>query len=425
MRRFIEDFKMKNIAFFLLFFLLVSGHSNANAVGGSIGGWRITSNVAQGIGAKITATKDVIINGASKAVTSSATVLPNAANVGKFIGKNLGAAAVIGAMDLLLDGVDYVMDPANNSVTYNDKNSQVDPKYSSPHIFYSSGGDFYSYISFQDAAQQKWNQWHSSYSWQYQSLTSITVVRQFYGSGKLYTEYRYNYRGYNVDQKTGYTFMRMANPQYDPSVKDEPKTVPLSDVASQVLDQAEKDIKTGNPASPAVVLSRAVAQDMIQEAEADDVKARPIAQQLEKNPEYPSDNDAEGEITKPEVIDPATGEVVKPAETSSIAMQFPKACEWFPQACVFIDWAMTDPNVDSDMEVPEKEIEKQEIKKDLVKISGRSCPADVKFDVDGLPFGIKINKAYSMQEICNTVEPLKYVFELITAVICALILLRV
>lgn len=164
---------------------------------------------------------------------------------------------------------------------------------------------------------------------------------------------------------------------------------------------------------------------MVQEAEANDVKARPIAQELEKNPEYPSDTDAEGEITKPEVIDPATGEVVKPAETSSIAMKFPKACEWFPQACLFIDWVMTDPNVDSDMEVPEKEIEKQEIKKDLVKISGRSCPTDVKFDVDGLPFGIKINKAYSMQEICNTVEPLKYVFELITAVICALILLRV
>jgi hypothetical protein len=36
------------------------------------------------------------------------------------MGKNL-AAAVIGAMDLLLDGVDYVMDPANNSVQYKTK----------------------------------------------------------------------------------------------------------------------------------------------------------------------------------------------------------------------------------------------------------------------------------------------------------------
>lgn len=418
MRRFIEDFKMKNIAFLLLFFLLVSGHTNANAVGGSIGGWRITSNVAQGIGAKITATKDVIINGASKAVTSSATVLPKAANVGKFMGKNFGAAAVIGAMDLLLDGVDYVMDPANNTVTY--KRKEPPPCYDAACIpasaisgYKFAGGPFNGQIvTSLTAACTKFNTHYQNNGGAWWGTTSPSQSPpsciSANGSAMQY-------------------FGVIVNPNYDPSAQDESKpiTVPISDVASQVLDQAEKDIKAGNPASPAVALSRAVAQDMIQEAEADDVKARPIAQQLEKNPEYPSDNDAEGEITKPEVIDPATGEVVKPAETSSIAMQFPKACEWFPQACLFIDWAMTDPNVDSDMEVPEKEIEKQDIKKDLVKISARSCPSDVKFDVDGLPFGIKINKAYSMQEICNTVEPLKYVFELITAVICALILLRV
>lgn len=423
MRRFIKDFKMKNIAFFLLFFLLVSGHSNANAVGGSIGGWRITSNVAQGIGAKITATKDVIINGASKAVTSSATVLPKAANVGKFMGKNLGAAAVIGAMDLLLDGVDYVMDPTNNSVTYKDKNTS-DPSKTSPNIFQTTDGDFLSYGSFDDAVKARFEILHKSNPDNYGSLVSFTD-RHIYPADSPYRAYEIKYLSNGNQQIGNFLIQRVVNPAYDSTFEEEKKTVPLSDIGQQVIDQAQEDIKAGNPASPAVALSRAVAQDMIQEAEADDKKARPIAQELEKNPEYPSDNDAEGEITKPEVIDPATGEVVKPAETSSIAMQFPKACEWFPQACLFIDWVMTDPDVDSDMEVPEKEIEKQEIKKDLVKISGRSCPTDVKFDVDGLPFGIKINKAYSMQEICNTVEPLKYVFELITAVICALILLRV
>lgn len=425
MRRFIEDFKMKNIAFFLLFFLLVSGHSNANAVGGSIGGWRITSNVAQGIGAKITATKDVIINGASKAVTSSATVLPKAANVGKFMGKNLGAAAVIGAMDLLLDGVDYVMDPANNTVTYKDKNSQADEKYTSPYIFNSGGHTAYSAsaavkTNFEDTVRT-----NQGFSGSVYNSSSPHMDFCVYSGDCRYATYAVNYTQNGTNRTWNFLVERYGNPTYDPTHETEKKTVPISDVASQVLDQAEKDIKAGNPASPAVVLSRAVAQDMIQEAEADDVKARPIAQELENNPVYPSETDAEGEITKPEVIDPVTGEVVKPAETSSIAMQFPEACDWFPQACLFIDWAMTDPNVDSDMEVPEKEIEKEEIKKDLVKISGRSCPTDVKFDVDGLPFGIKINKAYSMQEICNTVEPLKYVFELITAVICALILLRV
>ncbi|WP_333642194.1 hypothetical protein TQH59_07875 [Acinetobacter johnsonii] len=415
---------MKNIAFLLLFFLLVSGHSNANAVGGSIGGWRITSNVAQGIGAKITATKDVIINGASKAVTSSATVLPKAANVGKFMSKNLGAAAVIGAMDLLLDGVDYVMDPANNTLTYKDKNHTPPPEHPSTKYIYShSGLPGQKFSSLTTVATA-----FASYASNDGVNSSVTLKSCDAVNSCFFKIVRLS--GAEVDNYK-VSFTRTNNPSYDPSAVDDSgqKTIPIvggsSAIADRIVEKAEEDIRAGNPASPAVAATRAVAQDMIQEAEADDVKARPIAQQLEKNPEYPSDNDAEGEITKPEVIDPVTGEVVKPAETSSIAMQFPEACDWFPQACLFIDWVMTDPNVDSDMEVPEKEIEKQEIKKDLVKISGRSCPTDVKFDVDGLPFGIKINKAYSMQEICNTVEPLKYVFELITAVICALILLRV
>ena len=416
MRRFIEDFKMKNIAFFLLFFLLVSGHTNANPVGGSIGGWNVVSNVASGIGAKITATKDVLVNGAKTTVSGTANIMPDPSNMGKFMARLGGAAVVSEVVNQLLNGVDYVMDPVNNTITYNKKSDgNVVHNYDQYRYFITSAN---TYVSSLDAFAKKRNLYFSDSvatgcTVEFQnglSMVTCLITNKISGASGRFVE--------------GY---RKANPIYNPNVDNptKPVTVPVTDVATQVLDQAEKDIKTGNPASPAVTLSRAVAQDMIQEAEADDVKARPIAQQLEKNPVYPSDNDAEGEITKPEVIDPATGEVVKPAETSSIAMKLPKACEWFPQACLFIDWVMTDPNVDSDMEVPEKEIDKQEIKKDLVKISGRSCPTDVKFDVDGLPFGIKINKAYSMQEICNTVEPLKYVFELITAVICALILLRV
>ena len=84
---------MKNIAFFLLFFLLVSGHSNANAVGGSIGGWQVVSNVANGIGAKITATKDVLVNGEKTTVTGTANIMPDPSNMGKFMAR-LGGAAV-------------------------------------------------------------------------------------------------------------------------------------------------------------------------------------------------------------------------------------------------------------------------------------------------------------------------------------------
>lgn len=142
MRRFIKDFKMKNIAFVLLFFLLVSGHSNANAVGGSIGGWNVVSNVASGIGAKITATKDVLVNGAKTTVTGTANIMPNPSNMGKFMARVGGIGLASEALNQILDGVDYVMDPANNTVTYHkkpDSSVSSDPYYpTNPTIFYNS-----------------------------------------------------------------------------------------------------------------------------------------------------------------------------------------------------------------------------------------------------------------------------------------------
>lgn len=96
---------------------------------------------------------------------------------------------------------------------------------------------------------------------------------------------------------------------------------------------------------------------MVAEAESDDVKARPIANQLEQTQAIPTDEDATGTIDTPEVVDPVTGEVVKPAETSSIAMKFPKACDWFPQLCLFIDW-MQKPQELDEPDLPTKEIEK-------------------------------------------------------------------
>lgn len=398
---------MKNIAFFLLFFLLVSGHSNANPVGGSIGGWRITSNVAQGIGAKITATKDVIVNGASKAVTSSANVIPSASQVGRFMGKNLGAAAVIGAMDLILDGVDYVMDPTNNTVQYKKENSET-----------------------QVMPYHKYH-WYDAYS------------NRFFGSAKhvcslIYARSEFNL-GFTVNvvsetkancmfkQSSGGTLnyatvSAVPNPSYNPVADQNNKvTVPLNDVASAVIGQAEEDIRAGNPASPAVAATRAVAQDMIQEAEADDVKARPIAQQLEKNPEYPSDTDAQGEITTPEVVDPVTGEVVKPAETSSIAMQFPKACEWFPQLCLFIDW-MQKPHELDEPDLPTKEIEKKEIDEELVKINSSSCPAPIDVNIPLPVFNTTYTDSISVSDYCPEIEKLAPVLQLLAFVLAIMII---
>lgn len=398
---------MKNIAFFLLFFLLVSGHSNANAVGGSIGGWNVVSNVASGIGAKITATKEVMVNGASKVVTGTANITPKFTDVGRFMGK-VGAAAVVSeALNQILDGVDYVMDPVNNTVQYKKENSET-----------------------QVMPYHKYH-WHDAYS------------NRFFASAKHVCSIMYSlsdfYLGFTVQavsetkancmfkQSSGGTFnygsvYAVPNPAYNPVADQNNKvTVPLNDVASAVIGQAEQDIRVGNPATPAVAATRAVAQDMIQQAEADDVKARPIAQQLEKNPEYPSENDAEGEITKPEVIDPATGEVVKPAETSSIAMEFPKACEWFPQLCLFIDW-MQKPQELDEPDLPTKEIEKKEIDEELIKISSSSCPAPIDVNIPLPVFNTTYTDSISVSDYCPEIEKLAPVLQLLAFVLAIMII---
>ena len=405
---------MKNIAFFLLFFLLVSGHSNANAVGGSIGGWNVVSNVASGIGAKITATKEVMVNGASKVVTGTANITPKFTDVGRFMGRVGAAAVVTEAVNQVLNGVDYVMDPANNTVTYNRKTIDSPPCYNASCLppsaiqgYVFSGGPFSDQVvTSLSAACTKFDKYWGGGAWWGSTTAQQSPPACISSNGSAMQ-----------------TFGVIANPNYDPSAEDESKpiTVPISDVASQVITQAEEDIKAGNVASPAVTLSRAVAQDMAVEAESDDVKARPIANQFEQTQAIPTDEDATGTIDTPEVVDPVTGEVVKPAETSSIAMEFPKACDWFPQLCLFIDW-MQKPQELDEPDLPTKEIEKKEIDEELIKISSSSCPAPIDVNIPLPVFNTTYTDSISVSEYCPEIEKLAPVLQLLAFVLAIMII---
>ena len=125
--------------------------------------------------------------------------------------------------------------------------------------------------------------------------------------------------------------------------------------------------------------------------------------------------------TNPEPIKPP--EITPNPETGGSVL--PSFCSWAVTICDFINWFKESPDSPEAIDVPEKELEKKEIKKDLITANVSSCPADIHFDVQNLPFGIKVNKGVQMQPICNTIEPLKYVFQLFTLVLCGFILLRV
>lgn len=417
---------MKNIAYLLLFFLLTSANTTAQAntlAGGS--GWRVVSTVSNGIGVTVNGAKDIIVNGAKKTVTGVANVTPTPGQVGKFIGRNTAAAAVVGVVDLLLDGVDWVIDEGgkvNKRPVQDYDSGPVDPidptleyVYKSPYYFTNSAyGSKESLCKAQGSAHA--------------NASGIKVTFKNVRSDGISCIYDSDNGLFELPVLT------VRNPAYDP-LAPLPETVPINDkegkpltlttLGEMVIDQAETEVKTGNPAVPiATPVTQAAASAAVAEAETDDVQARPIVQELEKNPSYPTTEEGEGTITQPEVVDPVTGEVVKPADQSSIKFTFPKACEWFPQACEFIDWVRTDPEVESEMELPEKEIERHQIDDDLIKASGRSCPADITFDVDGLPFGITAPDSFKMQPVCDVLEPLKYVFVFMTTCLCAFLLVR-
>lgn len=104
--------------------------------------------------------------------------------------------------------------------------------------------------------------------------------------------------------------------------------------------------------------------------------------------------------------------------------ELPPVCEYFSVLCDWIGWTKENPEIET-FDIPEKELQEKQIKKDLISVSAPSCPPDQHFDIQGLPFGISINKNYSMQPICNTLEPLKYVFLLITLCGCGFMILRI
>lgn len=109
--------------------------------------------------------------------------------------------------------------------------------------------------------------------------------------------------------------------------------------------------------------------------------------------------------------------------TGGSTLQLPAFCEWAGIVCDFIEWYKTQPEDDSP-ELPEHELEQKEIDKDLLNIGGSSCPQDLTVNWTGLPFGITINESFEMQPYCNELEPLKYVFILITTCLCAFMFVR-
>ncbi len=409
-------------------FLILSSTVFATSVGGSIGGWTVISQVASGIGQKLTATKEVIVNGSSKLVKGTAMVTTNAAELSKFMARSGTAAVVVSALDLLLDGVDYVMDPANNTIQIKEKPvaDKVDDftdntgKYTSKYIYiYKSSSSLGGNKTFKSYDLVNTCSMYLSWWMTIQNTYKYSSIRQNTSSSCFYDSFIVKDDKPFGSNPSSLTVQVLANPDFNQEKDDElKKTIPLSDVASQVLDQAEKDLRAGNPKSPAVELAQAAAAAKAQAIPDDPAQHPPYVEQFGKNPEYPTVEEGEGAIGEP-TVDPETGEPSTP-----FSFKFPKACDWLPQLCSFIDWMQKPEDLD-DPKLPKKEFDEKEIDEELLNIHASSCPAPIDINIPLPVFNTVYTDSISISEYCSEIEKLAPVLQVLAFVLAVMIIREV
>lgn len=326
-----------------------------------------------------------------KTVTGVANVTPTAGQVGKFIGKNVGTAAVIGAMDLLLDGVDWVIDEGGKVTKHPTDDGTVYPSHQ--YVFQVSG-------SVQRSTPE--------------AACLATTMPDW--AGRAYYDSSFGDYGHcrATNFYNGWSINRVNNSTYNPSAPL-PPTVPVYDkegkpltltsLGQMVIDQAETEVKTGNPAVPiATPVTQAAAAAVVGEAAKDEPQARPIVAELDKSAAIPTDETAVGEIAPP-TTNPDTGEV-KPG---SISLDFPVFCSWAPSMCVLADkvqeaitdareWVKESEETDTELEFPEQEQQETD-----TNISfNNSCPAKITL-VNFNYHGNQQNWEVDFQDWCDSV----------------------
>jgi hypothetical protein len=316
-----------NKSFVVLIFVLCLNLISTNIYAANLGGWTLGNPVAQGASAVVNATKTAVINGANVIKNSTAKITPPASSVAKVLARGAAGYALSVAVEQLLGSVDWVLDPANNAIKYKNKTDNTIPP--NAQVYYRVVTPS-STLYFSSEMQAR-NHIESSAS--SKGYTAVTIPPILPSSPSNGTMKIYSYTDTNKNNYT-YFYQYLISTTYDPSIVDEEeKSIPLSTVAAQVINNAQQ----GD--TRAQVATVAAAQDIINEAETDNTKARPIVNQLEANAETATDETATGEAAPK--ADPVTGEQAPPLDLS---LEFPKFCTWAPTICEAAQVVLTFPN---------------------------------------------------------------------------------
>ncbi|CAM9313785.1 hypothetical protein [Acinetobacter bereziniae] len=249
----------------------------------TLNGWNVGNPTPVGATGLVNATKNV--GGVAK--ISNASIVPNASQVSKILRGGVAGVALTVAVNELLDGIDWVMDPANNQIKYKEKTDSI-----------SNSDEFYYYEKFDSD-----NEWKSN---NYESILKSYTAHWNNGNYNGWGEITGN-RGCNLQNNVvacdviykNYPnwvapvyIQKIANPNYDPSKLND-KSLPFDTVSQKVIDNAQ----AGN--TDAQVATVAAAQDILNEAQNDAEKAKPIVQQFEDNSTNADPNNPDPDDEKP------------------------------------------------------------------------------------------------------------------------------
>lgn len=271
---------------------MIPFHANA----ASLGGWTLGGSVVNGASVILNGSKELILNGASKIANGTAKITPNAAQVSKALAGGAAAVALDLAIKELLGAVDYVLDPANNSITYSQ---------GSKYIYQTRAlGAYYKNIA--DAA-------------------NATCTEKGWGTATSYSKFATQttspYESWTANCSNGYTYQFYLVDNPSSTGNSEPKSLPLSTVASQVISMAEG----GNSSAQQAI--KAAADTIIAEAETDSTKARPIVSQFEQTSTIETSETA---TSTSETTSTANPEQTATTDTTT---SFPVFCNWAPTLC--------------------------------------------------------------------------------------------
>lgn len=257
------------------------------------GGWNVSDAIMNGATATWNATK----SSAGKVYNAVASMKLTPAQVAKGISRfGVGLFATAG-VQALLDGVDYVLDPKNNSVTYKSNDYWVDPVDSKIHhktleeacnsgtvtatygwTFDHIEGSAYCYYKKKSGALDYFLIYHQKAT---QKSVPISIVAQ-----QLITD------ADNGDKEAQQKIATVANTAFTASTTSDDEIVPMSTIVSQFdstsqLAQDEDDTK---PSTATNTGSQSQTQDQAQDqSKPDESASNPTATPTPSNTSVPTD----------------------------------------------------------------------------------------------------------------------------------------